>query len=81
MEASAQEAAIANTSSQEDETRIMEQAIQESMRDNPNPDMMSYEQLQELGEKIGTVKKGYTEEQLRKLRPKANFDNFEQCPI
>lgn len=81
IEASANEAALANSQNNEEESNLLELAIQESMKDHPNPDRMNYEQLQELGEKIGSVSKGYTEQQLARLRPKANFDNVEDCPI
>ena len=81
IETSAQEAMIMNSGAQEEEQRLMEQAIQESMRENPNPDVMSYEQLSELGEQIGSVSKGYTEQQLNKLPKRANFDYLEDCAI
>ena len=76
---SAAEAAIMNmnSSSDDEERRLMEQAIKESVKDNPNPDVMSYEQLSELGDKIGTVSKGYSDYKLSKLRPRANFDHIE----
>jgi hypothetical protein len=61
--------------------RLLEQAIQESLQENPNPDVMSYEQLQELGEKMGEVSKGYTPHQISRLRAKANFDYQEDCAI
>jgi len=32
------------------EAQLLEQAIQDSLKENPNPDMMNYEQLQELGD-------------------------------
>lgn len=81
LESSAHEAAIMGDDPDEEEKKLMEQAIQESVMETPNPDMMNYEQLQELGEKIGSVSKGYTKEQLARFRPKANFDNVEDCPI
>lgn len=34
----------------------------------PNPDTMSYEQLIELGEKIGTVSRGLQQESINKIR-------------
>jgi hypothetical protein len=37
-------------------------ALEESKKDNPNPDNMSYEQLLELGDKIGKVSKGLTKQ-------------------
>jgi alcohol dehydrogenase class IV len=60
----------------------LEVAIQESMNDNPNPDQMTYEQLQELGDKIGVVSKGYSDYDLSKIRAEACFDSeIEDCPI
>lgn len=66
--------------SPEDEV-LMNQAIQESIRENPNPDVMSYEQLQELGDRMGTVSKGYSKSELQRIRPQANFDHIEDCAI
>ena len=44
--------------------------------------MMNYEQLQELGDRMGAVSKGYSPAKIAKLRPKANFDHIgEVCPI
>ena len=79
LQSSAAEAAIMNmnSSSDEEERRLMEQAISESVKEVPNPDVMSYEQLSELGDQIGTVSKGFTELQLSKMRPRANFDHIE----
>lgn len=79
LQSSAAEARLMNINSpsDEEEQRLMEQAIQESVKENPNPDVMSYEQLSELGDQIGTVSKGYSEYKLNKLRPRANFDHIE----
>jgi len=81
LDASAREAALMNSTSADEEQRLMEQAIQDSIREVPNPDLMNYEQLQELTDKLGNVSKGYSEEKLKRLRPKANFDFVEDCPI
>jgi len=82
MASSAREAElIGATTDNGEEQRLMEKAIQESMQENPNPDLMSYEQLNELGDKIGTVSRGFNEARLAKLRPTANFDYLEECPI
>lgn len=35
--------------------------------DNPNPDVMSYEQLLELSDKLGKVKKGFTKEEIETI--------------
>jgi hypothetical protein len=37
---------------------MLQKAIEESQKDNPNPDTMTYEQLIELGDKVGKVSKG-----------------------
>lgn len=78
LEASAQEASFMGVNAAPEDDALLEQAIQESMRANPNPDMMTYEQLSELTEEIGSVSKGYTESQLTRLRPRANFDNINE---
>ena len=70
-----------NSGLQSNEQQMLDQVVQESLRENPNPDLMSYEQLQELGDQIGTVSKGYTKEELKKLKPLCNFDNKEDCPV
>lgn len=77
LDASAREAALMNSTSSDEEQRLMEQAIQESIREVPNPDLMNYEQLSELSDKLGNVSKGYSEDRLKRLRPKANFDYVE----
>ena len=38
-----------------EEEEMLAAAIQSSLAENPNPDVMNYEQLQELGDRIGTV--------------------------
>lgn len=81
LEASAQEAAMSGIDNSSEEQKLMERAIQESMRENPNPDLMNYEQLSELSEQIGSVKRGYPQARIDRLRPRANFDYIEDCPI
>mmetsp|Transcript_19952 Transcript_19952/g.17630 ORF Transcript_19952/g.17630 Transcript_19952/m.17630 type:complete len:84 (-) Transcript_19952:159-410(-) len=81
IQTSAQEMAILNPAQESDEQRFMDAAIQESMKENPNPDLMSYEELQELEDRIGSVSKGYTEEQLSKIKRQANFEPDEDCAI
>ena len=82
LESTAQEAALMNSQTSEEDQRLMEMAIQESLRENPNPDVMNYEQLQELGDRVGKVSQGYSPDKIQKLRPKANFDYIgEVCPI
>ena len=48
---------------------MLESALEESKQNNPNPDVMSYEELLELGEKLGKVNKGLKEEEVE-LIPK-----------
>jgi E3 ubiquitin-protein ligase BIG BROTHER-like protein len=46
-----------------------------------NPDTMSYEQLLELGEKIGKVSKGLTKEEIEGLEHVKMKKKEENCPI
>mmetsp|Transcript_4807 Transcript_4807/g.8242 ORF Transcript_4807/g.8242 Transcript_4807/m.8242 type:complete len:281 (-) Transcript_4807:86-928(-) len=61
---------------EEEEERMLMQAIEESKRDapfdheNPNPDHMTYEQMLELEERNGKVSKGFTKQQVAKLPSK-----------
>lgn len=52
------------------EQEMLEKAIQESLKENPNPDVMNYEQLQELEERIGCVSKGYTDMEISMIPSK-----------
>jgi len=45
----------------------LERAIEESKRETLNPDVMSYEQLLELSDKLGTVSKGFTEDEIKMI--------------
>ena len=55
----------------EDEERQLQRAIEESRRaDSNNPDNMTYEQLLELGDRLGQVSKGLTKEQINKIPAK-----------
>lgn len=81
LQSSAQEAAMMNAEIAPVANGQLEAAIQESIREVPNPDVMSYEQLQELGDQIGTVKKGFTKEELANWKPSCNFDHKEDCVI
>ena len=78
LQSSANEYAFVNSGADFNEDALLEQAIQESMRENPNPDNMSYEELSQLTEDIGNVSKGYSESMLYKLRSKANFDHVNE---
>ena len=46
------------------EREMIELAIQESLKENPNVDVMNYEQLQELEERIGSVCKGFSDKEI-----------------
>ena len=78
LQNSANEYAFVTSGADFNEDALLEQAIQESMRENPNPDNMSYEELSQLTEDIGNVSKGYSESMLYKLRSKANFDHVNE---
>lgn len=43
---------------------MLQKALEESKKEQVNPDVMSYEELLELGEKIGAVDKGLTNEEI-----------------
>ena len=46
-----------------DEQLQIQRALEESKRDHPpNPDQMTYEEMLALGEKMGKVNKGFTQE-------------------
>ncbi|CAI2370352.1 unnamed protein product [Moneuplotes crassus] len=81
LQSSAQEAALMRAGPPLDNNDQLEQAIQESIREVPNPDAMSYEQLQELGDQIGTVSRGYSKTELLKLGATCNFSHNEECPV
>lgn len=63
------------------EQEMIEKAIQESLKENPNPDVMNYEQLQELEEKIGYVSKGFTDKQISQIPTKTCTSTKEDCSI
>jgi Ring finger domain len=55
----------------QEEERALQRAIEESRRQNQNdPDNMTYEQLLELGDRLGKVSKGLTKEQIAKIPSK-----------
>ncbi|CDW87640.1 zinc finger [Stylonychia lemnae] len=58
-------AMLLGSSQQLMEQQQLERVIEESKRDNP--DNMTYEQMLELGERIGKVSKGFTKEQISKI--------------
>lgn len=57
-----------NESNLKEDEELLAKAIEESLKENPNPDMMNYEQLQELGDKIGHVSKGLTMAEIGRIR-------------
>lgn len=63
------------------EQEMIEKAIQESLKENPNPDVMTYEQLQELEDKIGFVSKGFTDNEIRRIPTKLFTSTNEDCSI
>jgi hypothetical protein len=40
---------------------MLKQIMEESLKEVPNPDLMNYEQLQDLGDRMGTVSQGFTD--------------------
>ena len=42
----------------------LQRALEESKQSNPNPDQMTYEELLELGNKLGVVAKGFKNEEI-----------------
>lgn len=50
-----------------EEQLAIQRAIEESKKETVNPDVMSYEQLLELQEKLGQVSKGFTEEEIKMI--------------
>jgi hypothetical protein len=43
---------------------LIQRAIDESKRDSVNPDVMSYEELLDLSEKLGYVAKGFSKHEI-----------------
>ncbi|TNV86497.1 hypothetical protein FGO68_gene16304 [Halteria grandinella] len=68
-----------------EEERALQRAIEESRRQQTNdPDNMTYEQLLELGDRMGKVSKGLTKEQRDRLPCKLwrpNVTKQKDCPI
>lgn len=63
------------------EQEMLEKAIQESLKENPNPDVMNYEQLQELEERIGSVSKGFSDIEISLIPSKINTSTKEDCSV
>lgn len=72
------------TQSLEEEEEVLKKAIEESKKENPNPDNMSYEEMIDLGERVGKVSKGLTPQQIAKI-PVKNWrpgnTNVKSCAI
>lgn len=64
-----------------EEKEMMEKAIQESLKDNPNPDVMNYEQLQELEERMGFVSKGFSDIEIATIPVKICNSTKDDCSI
>lgn len=63
------------------EQEMLDKAIQESLKENPNPDVMNYEQLQELEEKMGFVSRGFTDREISMIPSKMSTSTKEDCSI
>ena len=48
-----------------EEQMLIQKAIEESQKESVNPDNMTYEQMLALGEKLGSVAKGFTPEEIK----------------
>ncbi|CDW71600.1 zinc finger protein [Stylonychia lemnae] len=65
----------------------LQRAIEESKLSNPNPDQMTYEEMLALGETLGKVTKGFTQQQIDQI-PRSKIQNNHDemgnpinCPI
>lgn len=63
-----------------EEQLLIQRAIEESKRENVNPDLMSYEELLALGEKLGSVSKGFTPEEIAAI-PSLQVEGPTTCAI
>ena len=54
----------------------IQRALEESKRDNPNPDAMSYEEMLELGDKLGKVKKGFTKAEIDAIPSRRYYETI-----
>jgi len=81
MQAQSYEAHKAQEIDEIRENEMMERAIQESLKENPNPDVMNYEQLQELEERIGSVSKGFSDIEIGLIPAKKSTSTKEDCSI
>lgn len=51
-----------------EEQKMIQKAIEESKRETVNPDQMTYEELLALSEKLGSVAKGFSKEEIGLIR-------------
>lgn len=50
-----------------EEQMQLQNALEESKKDNPNPDVMTYEEMLELGDKMGKVLRGFKTDQIERI--------------
>lgn len=81
MQAQSYESRMQRELEEQREKEMIEKAIQESLKENPNPDVMNYEQLQELEERIGSVSKGFTDMEISMIPTKMCTSTKEDCSI
>lgn len=63
---------------------MLQRAIEESKANGePNPDVMTYEELMALGDKLGKVAKGFKQEQIDNIprRRMQQSDSHKQCAV
>lgn len=58
----------------------IQRAIEESKKDTVNPDVMSYEDMLALGEKLGSVNKGFSPEEIL-LMPYVRVTSLDKIKI
>lgn len=81
MQANVYENTMQREIEEERENEMLERAIQESLKENPNPDVMNYEQLQELEDKIGYVNKGFTDNEISLIPIKVCNSTNSDCSV
>lgn len=81
MRAQMYDSAMQQNMDQQREQDLIEKAIQESLKENPNPDVMNYEQLQELEERMGSVSKGFSEMEINLIPTTTCNSTKEDCAV
>jgi len=81
MRAQMQDHVMQSNMEQQREQEMIEKAIQESLKENPNPDVMNYEQLQELEERIGSVSKGFSDAEISLIPKMVCNSTKEDCSV